>query len=655
MMKKIKPFSYKSLSIIIILLLSGKIHAQDKTIIYTATSADIANPERGWYDQYTTHSGGSSLGTTYNSLNAADLLSKRGEQHMTLILRMFMLHEFLETDTVSKEYIAKVQADFDAIRYAGMKAIVRFAYSRSQSAAVWDASPEKVFSHIQSLGDVLMQNSDVIAAVQAGFIGAWGEWYYTKNFAGQGYVPDEADKQNRITLVENLLNVLPENIVVEARTPAQMQYLTKTEDPISGEEAYNGSFKARIGHHNDCFVASASDYGTYTNLDADLAYLHESTKYTITGGETCDGSNSYSDCVNSTERMELLHWTYMNRGYNQAVYDKWEEQGCYDEASISLGYRLELTSAVIPEQVDPGGTLDLTLNLNNTGYAAPTQYKPVQLVLRNTTTLEATTLDLAGSNDDIRFWMPGEITFTAKAEIPADLAEGNYTLSLRIPDKNEMLSENPAYSIQFANAGTWNPDYGTNRLNHILSIGQGGEGALPLAPEDLEAKTISYTQIDLSWTDNSDDETGFEIMRAQGEGIAWKHIATLDPDTEFFSDPDLMKGTYYHYIIRSINEYGFSEWSDSATTATLGVYVDNEKRMAVSVFPNPLTNGTLSIQFPDNTRKHIIVHQISGAEVLNTITDNQQFQIDYEKFIPGLYILSLSHNGTVENKKLLVF
>ena len=324
------------LLILVVSLFTGFVSGQAKTIKYQPSSALITNPERGWYDQFSSHSGGKVLGSIYSSLKSEVLKKNREEDGITLILRLFYLHEFLEQEKVSEVYLAKMQADFDSVRNAGIKCLVRFVYSASQSAAVWDATPDKVFSHITSLRDVLSANSDVIAGVQAGFIGAWGEWYYSKNFAGNGYVPDATDQQNRITLFESLLNVFPDNIVVEGRTPAIMKNVAKTVEPISYEEAYDGSFKSRIGHHNDCFVASSSDYGTYTKLESDLAYLHETTKYTITGGETCDASNSYSDCANSVSRMALLHWTYMNRSYNQKVYDKCEEQKCMDEVNLSL-------------------------------------------------------------------------------------------------------------------------------------------------------------------------------------------------------------------------------------------------------------------------------------------------------------------------------
>ena len=342
----LKQFVPSALCLAFILVLSlsfrQEVHGQSSTIKYPATKEEIANPERGWYDDYYSYSGGSTMGNIFRPLKTEELLSMRENDNITLILRLFYLHKFLEEDQVSQEYLDWMQADFDSIRAAGVKCILRFAYSASQGAAVWDATPGKVFSHIESLADVLTANGDVIAGVQAGFIGAWGEWYYTKNFAGQGYVPDATDQENRRTLVEKLMKALPLHVSVQGRTPAIMKNIVGTDDPISEEEAFSGSNKSRTGHHNDCFLANASDYGTYTNLEEDLAYLNETTKYTITGGETCDAPNQYSDCVNGVPRMVELHWTYLNRDYNKAVYDKWKEQGCYEEINIAMGYRIHL-------------------------------------------------------------------------------------------------------------------------------------------------------------------------------------------------------------------------------------------------------------------------------------------------------------------------
>lgn len=49
---------------------------------------------------------------------------------------------------------------------------------------------------------------------------------------------------------------------------------------VSNTNAFDGSDISRTGHHNDCFVASDTDLGTYTNIDDEKTYLESDTKYT---------------------------------------------------------------------------------------------------------------------------------------------------------------------------------------------------------------------------------------------------------------------------------------------------------------------------------------------------------------------------------------
>ena len=41
------------------------------------------------------------------------------------------------------------------------------------------------------------------------------------------------------------------------------------------------------GHHNDCFLADATDSGTYVNKSVEYPYLQQDTLYCAMGGETC--------------------------------------------------------------------------------------------------------------------------------------------------------------------------------------------------------------------------------------------------------------------------------------------------------------------------------------------------------------------------------
>lgn len=88
----------------------------------------------------------------------------------------------------------------------------------------------------------------------------------------------------------------------------------------------------------------------------------------------------------------------------------------------------------------------------------------------------------------------------------------------------------------------------------------------PPAPSDLAATAVSQTQIDLSWTDNSTDETGFKIFRG---GTL---IVTTAADATTYSDAGLACGTTYNYEVKTtVMGADSSGVSDSATTDACSV------------------------------------------------------------------------------------
>ena len=147
---------------------------QTTTVDYVGTSTLMPNPERGFYHHTETHS------NDYTALDLATLQGYRRDEQITLILRLFYLEDFINSD-ISPTYLGNVQADFDTIRAAGLKAIVRFAYTNQlpPTPPYGDAPKAQILRHLEQLQPILQPNRDVIAVVQAGFVGVWGEWYYT--------------------------------------------------------------------------------------------------------------------------------------------------------------------------------------------------------------------------------------------------------------------------------------------------------------------------------------------------------------------------------------------------------------------------------------------------------------------------------------------
>lgn len=98
----------------------------------------------------------------------------------------------------------------------------------------------------------------------------------------------------------------------------------------------------------------------------------------------------------------------------------------------------------------------------------------------------------------------------------------------------------------------------------------------PAAPSSLSATTVSGVQINLSWTDNSNNETGFKIERS-ADGVAFSQIATVGANVTSYANSDLSSATPYHYRVRASNGSGDSAYSGiaSATTGAEAVLQQN--------------------------------------------------------------------------------
>jgi hypothetical protein len=89
----------------------------------------------------------------------------------------------------------------------------------------------------------------------------------------------------------------------------------------------------------------------------------------------------------------------------------------------------------------------------------------------------------------------------------------------------------------------------------------------PAAPTNLTATTFSSSQINLSWTDNANNENGFKVEQST-DGIAFTQIAMLASNTVSFSVTGLAASTTYQYRVVSFNDAGNSSFSNTASATT---------------------------------------------------------------------------------------
>jgi hypothetical protein len=91
----------------------------------------------------------------------------------------------------------------------------------------------------------------------------------------------------------------------------------------------------------------------------------------------------------------------------------------------------------------------------------------------------------------------------------------------------------------------------------------------PAAPTALSASTVSSSQINLSWADNSLNETGFTIARGTVSGGPYTDVATLGANVTGYSNTGLAAATTYYYVVRASNTGGTSANSAQAAATTL--------------------------------------------------------------------------------------
>lgn len=419
------------------------------------SDAAIINPERGYYVGY--------------DLTRADRAPSVRAQGRSLAISVVHLDAY-RGGPIDAAFLATLDRGFDAARANGFKIILRFSYVSDFGD---DAPKSVILGHIDQLEPLLREHADVIAVMQAGFIGAWGEWHSSTNG-----LDNPAD---RAAIINALLAALPPSRGLALRRPSFKDTFAPG-GPLDASEAWDGSDRARLGHHNDCFLASASDYGTYSSpVDTWKQYVADDGRYVANGGETCAVYPTLTNCSAAKAEMERLHWSYLNQEYNQDVLAVWDSQGCGAEIDQRLGYRFAVARVAHTGMVAPGGELDLEIDVMNRGYASPYNERPVEVVLDDGTTRRVVRLAA-----DARTWASGvKTTLTVRLRIPADTVAGPHTVSLRLPDAEPSLADDPRYAIQLANDGVWSSATADNQIIDALMIDPEAPG-----PRDSSANEL---------------------------------------------------------------------------------------------------------------------------------------------------------------------
>lgn len=128
----------------------------------------------------------------------------------------------------------------------------------------------------------------------------------------------------------------------------------------------------------------------------------------------------------------------------------------------------------------------------------------------------------------------------------------------------------------------------------------------PLAPFALAAKTVSQTQIDLTWANGVEDgvtnvRVAHGIYRSSTSATeGFLQIKTLDPYFISYSDNTCKPKTKYWYKVVSANAQGESPFSNTVTATTLGPPFA-PTNLAVALANDAIGNNVIKATWKDNS------------------------------------------------------
>lgn len=467
MKKVVMPFSILILSIVVVLLINGSksdIDVLFKTvndINYSESLKELNNPERGFYEP---------IGINMQENNNKVLNPKNNLVHLRVGIGTFSGKVNGKEDiTFTDNMLSSLDQTLKNIKENGGSVIIRFAYDNFNGTKDLEPSLDMLLTHIKQLKELFNSNSDVIAYVELGFFGPWGEMHSSQI----------CNKENVSRAITIMLDSVPKNIKIGVRTPAYYAaWANVSLDKLNENITTPNSDAYRVGLYNDGYLGSESDLGTFKNREIETSWLNNQAMHTLYGGEVVANYASGTP-LNTIDYISkegfITHTTYLNLRWNNNVIDSWKNTNYNGEDKLyqgksaflyinnHLGYRFVLKSSKIINKITIGDNLKGILDIANVGFGNLVNEKKVTILLSN----KESTYEII-TNIDARTWNSKEITqISYDVPLPENIKKGEYKVYLRISQSGDFLNDNNYNCIEFANDDIWNEQIGANYIGTI--------------------------------------------------------------------------------------------------------------------------------------------------------------------------------------------
>ncbi|WP_198315597.1 fibronectin type III domain-containing protein [Chitinophaga tropicalis] len=371
-------------------------------------------------------------------------------------------------------------------------------------------------------------NADVLTFTDNGLSANTAYYYIVRPVNGNGAAP-VSDEASGTTQVDAQKPTAPPNLTVITTTTSAITVDWDAATDNVGVIAY------------DVYVNGAKTYTVDAATLATMAYgLTSKTVYTfyVIARDAAGNSSAPSNQVTAATVSKGLNYKY------------------YQGSWILLPNFSSLTPVATGRSAFP----DINARLRTTNYG---------FLWEGFLTIPVTgTYTFATTSDDgSKFYFNKSYGYLTSATVSNDGAHGSTTVS-----SSAMTLQKGVYPIAvtyFQGSGgqamtlSWRcNELGVTSLTKIPDQYFGDTltypGNAPSVPLYLGTTAPSFKQVNLSWTDNSNNETGFEIYRSPSYNGTFTVMGKTAANATSFQDNAVDAATRYYYKIRSVGQYGES-------------------------------------------------------------------------------------------------
>ncbi|AOT72590.1 fibronectin type III domain-containing protein [Geosporobacter ferrireducens] len=378
---------------------------------------------------------------------------------------------------------------------------------------------------------------------------------------------------------DTVLLAAPTNLTAEIKTPTQVLLNWN----FINSELANIYIERKSGGGTFEVIAVISG-GTNVYTDSGLA---PNTTYIYQVKAVYDsdaGESAYSNTVSATTPPEAVDPPSRPTNLTAAAVSSaqinlsWTKTGREDGYEIErkkIGGNYEIignlngnTTTYTDSGLAPGATYYYRIRSHNSGGYSPFSNEATATtpsIVVNAPAKPSNLTAVVPANDRINLTWNDNANDESGFKIERKVGNGNYVeimiLGANTTSYSDLgLSPNASYSYRVsAYNGGGNSGY-SNEVSVKTEIA-------PSAPTNLSASVISNSRIELSWTDRSNNETGFKIERKTGSG-SYEEIATVGANKTGYTDTGLSSNATYTYRIRAYNSAGNSGYSNEVSGKT---------------------------------------------------------------------------------------